>query len=132
MAAAQGTNTWQVQRVEQARRTKKRKVETARVLPEPKMTGSGRYVNRRRELQKRRSQAAPEMAWFSLTLLHSLIKHKRAVASNQRHRLMLDPFLALLVKCVCVCAAVKGERRVVHCTPWHVCGVADASFACTV
>jgi len=97
-----GTSTWKVQRVENARRMKRRKHETARVLPEPKMAGSGRYINRRRNQKDRHSRAAPEMAWFALTLLHSLLKRKRVVPSKPRHRAMLDPFLDLLVRYVCV------------------------------
>lgn len=98
----QGTITWQVDRAGRAgsSRIKKHKIETARILPEPKMTGTGRYVNRRRSLKGRRSRAAPEMAWFALTLLHTMLKRNQIGKSNDMHRTMLNPFLALLVKYV--------------------------------
>jgi len=98
----QGTITWQVDRAGRAgsSRIKKHKMETARILPEPKMTGTGRYVNRRRSLKGRRSRAAPEMAWFALTLLHTMLKRNQIGKSNDMHRTMLNPFLALLVKYV--------------------------------
>lgn len=73
-----------------------------RILPEPKLTGTGRYVaTDKRAVNSGASSAADvPMSCFALGLLHASMKKGSITSTQALHCEMLDPYIPLLLKIV--------------------------------
>lgn len=79
------------------------------LLPEPKMTGTGRYISTGKATRNSGAASAADVpiGCFALSMLHAGLQKGRVTSTNKLHTEMLDPYVPLLLRLLEACKENK-------------------------